>query len=143
VGTNSEGQKESLSFQFLDRPEFDQDYAYIVDSTARKQLGVTQINLEFVNVPKAGDVVLTVKATLAQDRSVAFTGVDFASFKTSPVNTTAGTDTVKEGTFVLTVPSVTAGADVTVKLFEALNSVIIGPDGDYYKSNLLKAKASA
>ncbi|MEZ7496469.1 hypothetical protein QO206_13305 [Leeuwenhoekiella aequorea] len=141
IGTNAAAQKEGLQFQFLEREELDKDYAFIADSTLRKQKGVTQINLSYVNAPSDGDTTLTVKATLAQDGSVAFGGSTFSDFLFTvggtTSNPTAGDDSAKTGTYVLTVPSLSTGNEVALKLFKENASVIVGPDGDYYKSNLL------
>ena len=72
TGTSSTSQKEGLAFQFLDRDEFDTDYAFIADTTARKQKGVTQIEVSYVNNPADTDTTLTIKAVHAQNVSEAF-----------------------------------------------------------------------
>lgn len=147
IGTNAAAQKEGLKFQFLEREELDKDYAFIADSSLRKQKGVTQINLSFVNAPSDSDTTLTVKATLAQDGSFAFTGSTFADFLLTKdgvtANPTAGDDSATDGTYVLTVASISTGDELALKLFKENASVIVGPDGDYYKSNTLTATVVA
>jgi len=147
TGTNAAIQKEGLGFQFTDRTELDVDFGFIVDSTARKQKGVTQIELSFVNAPKASDAVVTVKAVLAQDKAIAFTGIGFANFLIGKNATssapTGGADTTIPGTYPLATTAISVNDQITVKLFSENTSVIVGPDGDYYKSNLLSATAIA
>lgn len=149
IGSNSAGQKEGIMFQFLDRAELDQDFAFISDSSARKQKGVTQIELSLVNAPADTDTTLTVKAVLAQDKSIAFTGVDYQKFLVTAAgvtaNPTAGDDSATEGTYVLTVGALVAAQEGSVKLFDnsGNTSVVKGADGDYYKSNLLTYTVAA
>lgn len=147
VGTNAALQKEGLNFQFTERADLDVDFGFIVDTTARKQKGVTQIELSFVNAPSDSDAVLTVRAVLAQDKSIAFGGVGFAKFLIGKGTTTSaatgGTDSTITGRYPLSTTAINAGTTVTVKLFSENSSVIVGPDGDYYKSNLLSATVLA
>ena len=101
VGSNSAGQKEGLMFQFLEREELDNDFAFIPNTDARKQKGVTQVALSLVNTPADSDTTLTVKAVFAQNQSVAFTGVDYAKFNFkengTTANPTAGDDSATDG----------------------------------------------
>lgn len=145
-GSNTVGQKEGLNFQFLERAELDSDYAYIADTTARKQKGVTEVTLSYVNAPSDTDTTVTIKATLAQDASEAFTGVNFSDFLATvngvTSNPTAGDDSATAGTYVLTMSALATGEDLIYKLYDNTNSrsVIVGADGDYYKSNSLEAE---
>lgn len=142
LGSNSAGQKEGLMFQFVDRPELDSDFAHIVNTNARKETGVTQIELSLVNAPATTDTTVAVKAVFAQNTSEAFSGVaDYASFIQSidggASNPTAGDDSVTSGTFVLTVAALASGEKGLLSLGTGNNYVVVGVDGDHYRSNVL------
>jgi len=149
IGSNSQGQKEGLMFQFTERADLDSDYGFIQDTTARKQKGVTQVTLSFVNVPSDTDTTVTIKAHLAQDQNEAFTGEDFNDFliTTDGVtdNPTAGDDSATSGTYVLTKSAVSTGEVLTAQLYDngSNTAVIKGEDGDYYKSNTITVTAVA
>lgn len=145
--TDTTVQREGLMMQLLERSEVDTDYVFI----QRKQLGsynpkieegVNEVELTWDSLPAAGTTV-TVVAKLKQDGS-AFTGIDFNDFilKANGVtaNPTAGNDTAKAGTYVLTVPAISSNDDLELSLYDNSNSRAgIAVDGDTYKSNTLTA----
>lgn len=141
IGSNTQGQKEGLMFQFLVREELDDDFAYIPKTTAKKQKGVTQVTLSLTATPSDADTTNSVKAVLAQNESVAFTGIDYLLFLRTiggvTANPTAGDDSTTEGTFLLTVAAESTGNEGAIRLYDNANNrpVIVGADGDYYKSN--------
>lgn len=141
IGSNSTIQKEGLMFQFLERSELDVDFAFIPDTTARKQKGVTQIAISFVNAPADTDTTLTAKAVYAQNTSEAFTGIDYTKFlntvNSAASNPTAGDDSTTTGTFVLTVAALSTNDTGVLQLGSGNSTVIVGADGDYYQSNVL------
>lgn len=141
VGTFSSVQKEGLMFQFLEREELDENFVFIADAGVRKYTGVTQILLELVNAPADSDTTLTVKASYAQNRTVAFTGIDYLKFNHivngTTSNPTAGDDSTTSGTFPLTIAALSTDDKGQLSLYDNANNqaVIIGADGDYYRSN--------
>lgn len=147
LGSDSQTQKEGLVYQLLERDEVDIDFAFIPNTTAWKQKGVTQVTLSYVNAPANADTTVTVKAEIAQDGED-FTGIDYTSFLNTvagaTANPTAGDDSATTGTFVLTgVTAISTNDAVTTRLYDNSNNrnVIVGADGDYYRSNLLTATA--
>lgn len=143
--TDTTAQRESISWQLLERSEVDLDYVFI----QRKQLGfnpksiegINQINLKFSTVPAAGTSIV-VKAKTKQDGKP-FTGLLSADFLVTTSGASAeptGAAESPDGTYTLTVTSVTANDDVSVQLYDStLNSNVIIKDVDLYKSNVVSA----
>ena len=141
VGTDSTVQKEGIMFQFVEPDEFNSNPVFRKDSTQAKQKGVTQVELSLVNAPADADVILTVKAVFAQNRSEVVPGFLFGQFLQKidggTENPTAGDDSATSGTYVLTVGALTAAEVGELSLYDNTgnNPVVVGLDGDYYRSN--------
>lgn len=130
----SQGQVEGLRFQFLKRWELDEDYGFIMDSSLKKLIGVTEVELEYENAPAAADTNVTVNAVLAMDASIKYEGATFSDFKVRVDGEdnvlTAGDDSAAAGTYPLTITDALAAED-GVRTYMPVHK---GPDGDYYKS---------
>ena len=152
LGTTSQGQKEGLMFQFLNREELDENYALIekinLDFDPRTKDGVNDVTLTYVNTPSDTDTTITVKAVLTKDLSTAVSGGTYSNFlRTSDAateNPTAGDDSTTAGTYVLTVAAISTGEVETIRLYDNSNNrAIIALDGEHYKSNTATATAVA
>lgn len=134
--SNTTSQTEGLRFQFLERYELDQDYGFINDTSLRKLKGITEIELEYVNEPMAGDTTLTARAVLAMDNGILYEGATFGDFRLTvngeERNPTAGDDSTTSGRYPLTFPAPALASGDKVLLSMPVHK---GPDGDYYKSS--------
>lgn len=142
IGSDSETSKNMLSFQLIDTTQLNDDgLVFRQDASQHKQKGVTQINLKLVNAPSDTDTTLTVKAVYAQNGATEFTGVDYTKFLQkidgATENPTAGDDSATSGTFILTVGALSTGEKGELSLYDNANNqpIIVGVDGDYYRSN--------
>ena len=152
IATTTEGQKEYIRYQFLDRNEQDADIAIIkranLDWNPLKLEDVVQCNISYVNVPQDGDTTITVKVT-ALDLVTPISGLDYSFFNRTvagaTVTPTAGDDSASEGVYVLTVPSVSTNDVEQISLFDSAgnSSVIEDQNGDLFKSNTATATATA
>lgn len=151
-GTTSEGQKEYINFQFLDRDEVDSEFAFIdrqnLSYNPLKIEDITQSVVSYVNTPSDTDTTITVKVTTS-DNATAVEGLDYTYFlRTSDAateNPTAGDDSVTAGTYVLTVAAISTGEVETIRLYDNANNrgIIEDPDGDLYQSNTATETAVA
>lgn len=143
VGTDSSVQKEGIMFQFIEPDQFNSDWVFRKDATQYKQKGVTQIELSAVNAPSDTDTTVTVKAVYAQNQSEVITGLVFGQFLQkidgATENPTAGDDSATSGTYPLTVSALSSGEVGELSLYDnsGNNPVVVGADGDYYRSNTL------
>lgn len=141
--TDSQGQREGLMMQLLERSEFDTDYVYVSNSNLagwnpNRVDGINEINVE-MSIPSAGTEV-TLKATRKQD-GAPFVGLPFANWlmtkNLATSNPTAGDDSVLGGTYVLTVPAFVADDDITGRIYDnSGNKAVVALGGDNYKSNV-------
>jgi len=150
-GTTSAGQKEGISFQFLDRDEVDSEFVFIdrqnLDFNPLKVEGINQVVCSYVNTPANTDTTITIKLTL-QDRVTPVSGVPFGDFNRivagSTSNPTAGDDSATPGSYVLTVSPVSTGDAESISLYDnSQNRGIISLSGDLYQSNTATATATA
>jgi hypothetical protein len=154
-GTNTTGMKQGLMFQLLDRSEVDSNYSFffaanLVNSglNARSLEGVNDVILSYTTVPADSNTTISVKATLI-DRKTPVSGYDYTDFlrvsDSSTSNPTAGDDTAAEGTYVLTVASISTGDVETIQLYDNGNnrSIVQDADGNLHKSNTATATATA
>jgi len=137
--TDSVGQKEGIMFQLLERAELDDDFIFIQRSqlsyNPNKVEGVNEIELSYPSGLAAG-TSLTVKAVLKTDGS-AFAGLPASNWAVSvdgAVETPTGDDSAVDGTYVLTIGSVTAGSIVAVETVDGNNKVVT-VDGYQYKAS--------
>lgn len=141
-GSDTAGQREGLMMQLLERIEVDKNWYFIQSS----QLNFTPTSIDGVNevevslsVPVAGT---TITATLkSKGDGKPFTGVPFANLLSTKngttSNPTAGGDSVKPGTYVLTVPTISANDVITLQLFDSSNNrSVIDLDNALWKSNV-------
>jgi hypothetical protein len=123
-----EAESKSVMIQFLERGQFDRDYAILhqqqLDFNPWDVPCVNGVNLTFTSVPIAG-TTLNVTAKLAQDNSTPVEGIVQFTFDLNGVTTTvvpvAGPNA---GTYVLTVPAMVSTDDIGVYIGTASNRVV-------------------
>lgn len=152
-GTTTTGQKEGVMFQFLDRNEVDEDYAFLqranLDFNPLQKDGVNDVTLTYVNAPANTDTTVTVKAVLTNDLSTVVSGGTYSDFLItvdgSTQNPSAGDDSTTAGTYVLTgVTALSTGEVIATKLYDNSNSrSIVSIDSVHYKSNTVSATVTA
>jgi hypothetical protein len=139
--TDSVGQKESISFQFLVRKELDSNYIYI----QQKNLGSFEPqNLDGVNevevvasIPASTSVVFTAKSKQNQNPWVGGVIGDFQVTRDGVAETVTDVTEAPAGTYTLTVATLVAGEVITVGLYDIANSRdVIVQDATLYKSNV-------
>lgn len=144
--TDTQMQREGLSFQFLKRYELDSNYVFIQkqdDFDPRLLDGINEVVLS-LTPPVNAETTATVKAVRKQDGH-AFVGASYTDFlfteSGATNNPTAGDDSVTPGTYVLTgFTAFSTGNPVTSRLYDnAENVIVISNDGDLYKSNIATA----
>lgn len=151
-GTTSTGQKEGISFQFLDRAEVDSDFALIekanLDFDPRKIEGINECVVSYVTTPANSDTSVKVKVTL-KDRKTAVSGLAYSDFTRiydgATFNPTADdSEATGSGIYVLTVGAVATGKVETIELYDAGNNrdVILIAE-DLYQSPTVTATTSA
>lgn len=151
-GTTSAGQKEGLMLQFLDRNEVDSGYMMIekanLDFDPLKVEGVSEVILSYTSTPSNTDTTISVKATLA-DNKTAVEGLLHTQFlrksDSATENPSAGSDSVTAGTYVLTVAAISTGEVETIELYDNSNNrgIIEDTNGDLYQSAEITATAVA
>lgn len=140
--TDTVGQKESITFQFLTRKELDTNYIYVQQAQLN---GFEPQNLDGVNevvlegaIPGNAATTWVVTAKNKQNQS-AFVGGLTGDFQLKR-NGVVESQTVVEspsGTYTFTVAAIGAGETWTVSLYDTANTrAVIKQDTDLYKSNV-------
>lgn len=145
--TDSVGGREGLMFQFLERAEVDTDYVFIdrasIDFSPQSLDGINEVVLSFATVPANAATTITVEAVTKQD-SKPLTGAAFGDFLLTKdgatANPTAGDDSAKAGTYVLTVAALATNEALAIQAYDNVNNrAVIELDADLYKSNIATA----
>lgn len=146
--TNSQAQREGLTFQLLERIEVDKDYVFVqgsqLDFNPQSVDGANEVVLSYAVAPSATDTSLTIKAVTKQD-SKPFTGADYSDFLVkvdgATNNPTSGDDSAVAGTYVLDgITALSTNEVVTSELYDNAESRdVIKLDTDLYKSNEISA----
>ena len=142
-GTTQAGQKEGISFQFLDRAEVDSDWAMIeranLDFDPRKIEGINECTVSYEAAPQDTDTTVQVKVTL-QDNKTPVSGLDHQDFTRiydgTTSNPTAAAEVGVSGVYNLTVAAVATGKVETIELYDAANNrdVVLHAE-DLYQSS--------
>ena len=141
--TDSQGSRNGISFQLLERSEVDTNYVYIssdnLDFNANMVDGINEVEVSFAEVPADLDTEITLEVVTKQDHKP-LSGVLFSDFLVmkdgATANPTAGDDSVKAGTYVLTVAILATNEDISAQLYDSSsNQAVISLDEDLYKSN--------
>lgn len=144
--TDTQAQREGLTFQFLSRAEMDSNFVFIQkqsDFDPRLLNGINEVLLKIIPPINAGTSI-TVKAVRRQD-SQEFVGANGPQFLVTVNGATSGPitgdDSGVPGTYVLSgITSMSTGDQITVRLYNSTDSVyVIDLDGDLYKSNIATA----
>ena len=150
-----DAESKSLVVQFLDRLQFDTNYAILhaetLDFTPEDIAQVNGVNLTYEAIPAASDTDVVVKAVLASDNSSLVEALDVPNFKVTVDALGAGT--VVEATFTvamnpagiytisLTSPAALAATDiVNVDLWDSTFSVgVTESNSVLYRSDSIEA----
>lgn len=125
--SDTEAQKEGLKFQFTDRDEIDQDYAFIqgsqLDFSPKRLDGIQQVDIA-ITTPVNLDTTFVAKMTLRQNKKP-FVGAVLADVVVQ-VNgatvTPSGVVESPDGTYTFTVAALATNDVVTVQLFDTANT---------------------
>ena len=138
-----DAESKSLTVQFLNRKQFDEDYTIVTSEQLGFDLievqGANPVSLSFNSVPTDGDTTLLVVAKLSADKSTNVEGLVIADFLVKVDGATATVSNVAEsnGVYTLTIPSVATGNVVTVDLYDGtINSGTILNGGVLYNSGV-------
>jgi len=143
--TDTQGQREGLGVQLLERAELDSDFLLIqgsqLDFDANKVEGINEVKLEWTVAPADAATTVSIKATRKQD-GAAFTGLAAANwlFKNNGASeVVTGDDSATAGTYVLTVGAMSTNDVIEASIFDTGNIEVVTLVGDQYKSNTLTA----
>lgn len=143
--TDTQGQREGLGVQLLERDELDSDFLLIQGSqlgfNPNKIEGINEVNLEWSVAPINAATTVTVKATRKQD-GAPFTGLPAANwlFKNNGVSeVVTGDDSAVAGTYVLVNAALSTNDIIELSMFDTGNIAVVTIVNDQYKSNTLTA----
>jgi len=145
--TDAQGEREGIAMQLLERDEFDADKTFI----QRKQLdfnpnridGVNELVVTYAAVPTDSETTITLDVKTKMDNKP-FTGLTFSDFLVTvdgaTSNPTAGDDSAKAGTYVLTVAALSTNESIASRVYDNQgNKPVVALDTDLYKSNIATA----
>jgi hypothetical protein len=144
--TDTQGQREGLSCQLLERTELDEDFILIQGKSltfnANKIEGVNEIDLSFSSAPASAGTTINVVAKRKQD-GAPFVGLPAANWLYKNDGATiavTGDDSATGGTYVLTVTALVTNEVINLSIFDSTsNDDVVELAGDQYKSNTLSA----
>jgi len=143
-------ESKTLVIQFLDRKQFDENYAIIernnLDFDPEDLEVVNPVNVSITTVPSNTDTTLNVSALLAADNNTGVTGLLAADWQVK-VNGSVVSNTLVEsgsGAYVLTISALATADVVTVELISTTADTSIVLSGDVlYRSNSTTATVIA
>lgn len=139
-----DAESKSILVQFLDRLQWDENYAIIhadtIDFTAQEVPLVNGGNVSFIQVPTDLDVILKVKVVLSSDNDTPVTGLIAADFAVSKngVNEviTGVADGAANGEYDITIAAIATGEVIGVDLFDSGNNFhVIDSNGVLYRAD--------
>ena len=143
--TDTQGQREGLGVQLLERAELDKDFLLVQGSQltfdANKVDGINEVLLSWTVAPVDSATTVTIKAVRKQD-GAAFTGLPAANwlFKNNGASeVVTGDDSATAGSYVLTVSALATNDVIEASIFDTGNINVVDLLGDLYKSNTLTA----
>lgn len=138
----------SITFQLLDRAEFDSRLVWIADSetdfSPEEVNGVNDINITFKSAPTSGATEIGAVLKSSADNTTALSGLDSGNFLVL-VNGADATPTVVESTvipgeYAITVTALATDDDLVIKLYDIdIPGGIILVGDLFYQSNKLEA----
>lgn len=140
-----DGESKSLTVQFLNRNQFDEDYTILTSAQLGFDLveiqGVNPVNVTFNEIPANAATTIKVEVKLAADNSTNVEGLvlgDFLVQKTGNINLNVSAVAEANGVYTLTVDALATNDVVDVQLFDSANNVSnVLNEGVLYKSNVV------
>lgn len=138
-----DAESKSLTVQFLNRKQFDEDYTIVTNEQLGFDLievqGANPVVLAFNSVPTDTDTTIEITAKLAADKSTNVEGLVVADFLVNVAGSSVVVSNLTEanGVYTLTIPAVAVSEVVTVDLYDgSLNSGTILNSGVLYGSDV-------
>jgi len=137
-----DAESRSLMIQFLDRLQFDRNYAILhqdqLDFVPSEIPEINGVHIEYGSAPADLETTLTLTTHLNSDHSTVVVGLlepNFLVKVNGVVATTSGLVESPDGTYTITLPVLAAGETVTVELFDgAVNSNVANIDGVLFRA---------
>lgn len=139
-----DGESKSLTVQFLNRKQFDENYTIVTSEQLGLDLtevqGINPVLINFTQIPENGDTTLKVEVKLASDNNTYVEGLiadDFLAQKTGNVNLNISGVVEADNVYTLTVDALATSDIVDVRLFDSNNnSSNVLNEGVLYNSDI-------